>query len=324
MSGILDYDRPVWCENPAIPSTHSSQLTPRGPNVVRRDLLPTVLFMNSDLSTIPFLEAAAQQLQEQWNRRPHLGVILGTGSGGVAERLEVEAAIDYGDIPGFVQSTAVGHQGRVICGKLGSLDVIAMQGRFHRYEGWTFDQMVFPTRLMIQLGIRGLAVTNAAGGVDPRMQVGDLILLDTHIDWLSFWPGTAGFRVNEELDRPAIRGDQAYDPEWMDQAMASAQRHQIRCRPGTYIALHGPNYETRAEYRMIRRMGGDVVGMSTVPEVSIASLHQIPALAISVVTNVARPDALTETSGDAVVHAARNVETNLRVIIQESAEAFLS
>lgn len=267
---------------------------------------------------------AVDHVRRIWPVAPQLGIILGTGSGGVADRLQIEEVIHYSQIPGFVQTTATGHRGRVICGRLGQLAVIAMQGRFHRYEGWSFQEMVFPTRMMIGLGIQGLALTNAAGGVDPRMKVGDLILLDSHIDLLSYWPGQRESFVDPSLTRPSIRGDQAYDPVWRDLAQTVADQNRIRCRPGTYVALHGPNYETRAEYRMIRTIGGDVVGMSTVPEVAVASLHQIPALAISVVTNVARPDALTETSGDAVVHAAKDVEASLRMVIQESADRFLA
>lgn len=271
----------------------------------------------------PLIEEAAAFVSQRWPHQPELGIILGTGSGGVADQLEVEQAIPYSEIPGFVRSTAVGHHGQVICGRLGELRTIAMQGRFHRYEGWSFDQMVLPTQMMIQLGIRAMAVTNAAGGVDPRMQVGDLILLDSHIDLLSYWAGNQNSLIDRQCERPQVLGDQAYDPDWLALAQESAARHRVRCRPGTYLALHGPNYETRAEYRMVRRMGADVVGMSTVPEVCIASQFGVPVLAISVVTNVARPDALTETSGDAVVHAAKDVEQSLRLVIQESATAFL-
>lgn len=279
------------------------------------------------------LQAAVETVRQHWDVQPRLGIILGTGSGGVADRLEIEASIPYHEIPGFVKSTATGHKGKVILGKLGSLPVVAMQGRFHRYEGWSFSQMVFPTKLMIQLGIEGMVVTNAAGGVDPRMNVGDLILIDSHIDLLSYWPGSEGFHARETFedkvsgttaalpnDRPTVRGDAAYDETWLQLAQQVADENQIRCRPGTYVGLHGPNYETRAEYRMMRRIGADVVGMSTVPEVSIASLHRLPVLAISVVTNVARPDALSETSGEEVVHAAKNVEGMLRTIIEESSQ----
>ncbi|MBL8890302.1 MAG: purine-nucleoside phosphorylase [Planctomycetaceae bacterium] len=282
------------------------------------------------------LQEALAFVQGKWGRAPRVGIILGTGSGGVANRLQVEQALDYSQIPGFVRSTATGHRGQVICGTFGGLPTIAMQGRFHRYEGWTFDQTVFPTRLMAALGIQGLVVTNAAGGVDPRMKQGDLIFLDSHIDLLTYWPGDQrdcharresreNSRGDEARERGhLVRGDQAYCSKWREMAQRHANRLGVSARSGVYVALHGPNYETRAEYRLIRKLGGDVVGMSTVAEVAVASLRRIPVLAISVVTNVARPDALEKTSGEEVVHAARDVEADLATIIEQSAREYFA
>lgn len=273
------------------------------------------------------LHRAAAEVQKRWDTRPRLGLILGTGSGGVANRLAIEATLDYSEVPGFVRSTATGHRSRIICGRLAGIPTIAMQGRFHRYEGWSFDQTVFPTRLMAALGIEGLVVTNAAGGVDPRMQAGDLVLLASHIDLLSYWPGSAPSPSDKsaaEVDRrPPVRGDAAYCPRWRALAQQAADRIGLPARAGVYVALPGPNYETRAEYRLIRKLGGDVVGMSTTPEVAIASLLGVPVLGISIVTNVARPDALEETSGEAVVHAARDVEAPLGQIIETSVLEYL-
>jgi purine-nucleoside phosphorylase len=278
------------------------------------------------------LHRAVAEVQKRWPTRPRLGLILGTGSGGVADRLEMEATLDYSEVPGFVRSTATGHRSRIICGRLAGIPTIAMQGRFHRYEGWSFDQTVFPTRLMAALGIEGLVVTNAAGGVDPRMQAGDLIFLASHIDLLSYWPGVAPSPSHEsateaatEVDRrPPVRGDAAYCPRWRTLAQQAADRIGLPARAGVYVALPGPNYETRAEYRLIRKLGGDVVGMSTTPEVAIASLLGVPVLGISIVTNVARPDALEKTSGEAVVHAARDVEGPVAQIIEASVLEYLS
>jgi len=273
------------------------------------------------------LHRAAAAVQQHWSTRPRLGLVLGTGSGGVADRLTVETTLDYSAVPGFVRSTATGHRSRVICGRLAGIPTIAMQGRFHRYEGWSFAQTVFPTRLMAALGIEGLVVTNAAGGVDPRMQAGDLVLLSSHIDLLSYWPGAAPPTPQEvaaEVDRrPPVRGDAAYCPRWRALAQRAADRVGLTARSGVYVSLPGPNYETRAEYRLIRKLGGDVVGMSTTPEVAIASLLGVPVLGISIVTNVARPDALEKTTGEAVVHAARDVEGPLGQIIETSALEFL-
>jgi purine-nucleoside phosphorylase len=276
------------------------------------------------------LNRALAYVQDQWGQTPQVGIILGTGSGGVAERLQVDRKFDYAQIPGFVRSTATGHRGQVICGRLAGIPAIAMQGRFHRYEGWTFDQTVFPTRLMAGLGIQGLVVTNAAGGVDPRMKQGDLILIDSHIDLLTYWPGDQRTYPRQAIvNRKATeddlqersrltRGDLAYCARWRQFAQQAANQLGVSARSGVYVALPGPNYETRAEYRLIRELGGDVVGMSTVGEVAIASLHALPVLAISIVTNVARPDALEKTSGEEVVHAARDVESDLATIIEQS------
>ncbi len=179
---------------------------------------------------------------------------------------------------------------------------------------------------MIELGIQGLVVTNAAGGVDPKMRQGDLILINSHIDLLTYWPGSgldpnlAGHSEYTDmlLQRPFPRGDAAYCPRWLSLAQEKAARLNMTARPGVYVALPGPNYETRAEYRLIRKIGGDVVGMSTVSEVAVAAQANIPVLGISIVTNVARPDALEKTSGDEVVHAARDVESVVADVIEAS------
>jgi purine-nucleoside phosphorylase len=187
---------------------------------------------------------------------------------------------------------------------------------------------------MVALGIQGLVVTNAAGGVDPRMQRGDLILLDSHIDLLTYGPGqrrdagASGTQVEGLMDAPdgrhLVRGDQAYCSKWRGFAQREANRLGVSARAGVYVGLPGPNYETRAEYRLIRKVGGDVVGMSTVAEVAMASLHRIPVLAISIVTNVARPDALEKTTGEEVVHAARDVESDLATIIEHSVAQYFA
>jgi purine-nucleoside phosphorylase len=294
------------------------------------------------------LTKALDHVRRHWPATPQLGIILGTGSGGVARRLRVAATLEYDQVPGFVRSTATGHQGRIICGELAGLPTVAMQGRFHRYEGWSFEQTVFPLRLMAAWGIQGLVVTNAAGGVDPKMRQGDLVLLQSHIDLLSYWPGerpstarprpaTDGIPSGLSADRPAApwsadlfperpvrRGDGGYCERWRAAAQRVANELGVAARAGVYVGLPGPNYETRAEYRLIRKMGGDVVGMSTVSEVALASLLEIPVLGISIVTNVARPDALEKTSGEEVVHAARDVEGTVATIIERSSQVYFS
>lgn len=268
------------------------------------------------------LKQAVAFLKQKISSNPTLGIILGTGSGGVADRIEDSIAIPFSNVPGFVRSTATGHKGRIIFGTFAGNTVIAMQGRFHRYEGWSVEQTVFPLQVMIGLGIERLVVTNAAGGVDPKMNKGDLVLLESHIDLLSYWQGGRDFFTSlEEVlgQRPAgFRSDDCYNFGIRETALKVARAEGIPVTEGVYLGLHGPTYETRAEYRLARKIGADVVGMSTVTEAAVASFHQIPTLAISVVTNVAKPDALAETDGHEVVMAAKEVEQNVATLIEKS------
>lgn len=239
---------------------------------------------------------AAQAIRAQWPHRPRCGVILGTGLGGVAEAMERQAVLPYEAIAGWPRCTAPGHAGRFVCGTLANVSLVAIDGRFHAYEGRSFAELVLPVQLLAALGVDVLIVSNAAGGLNPRLATGDLVVLSGHVNLLGrnrFLPGMA-----------TPRGPNPYDPELRRQALALARREQIPAVEGTYVAVAGPNYETRAEYRLLRRIGADVVGMSTVPEVLAASRLGLRTLALSVVTNVARPDVPRQTTSDEVVTAA--------------------
>lgn len=221
---------------------------------------------------------------------------MGTGLGGVAERMDREFVLPYDQLDGWPRCTAPGHAGRFVCGNLAGTSLVAIDGRFHSYEGRSIDELTLPTRLLAALGVEFLIVSNAAGGLNPRLSTGDLVVIASHVNLLGrgrFVPGATG-----------PRGPNPYDESLRQQALALARQEQIPAVEGTYIAVSGPNYETRAEYRFLRRIGGDVVGMSTVPEVTAAARLGLRTLALSVVTNVARPDVPRHTTSDEVVAAA--------------------
>jgi purine-nucleoside phosphorylase len=202
---------------------------------------------------------------------PDVAIILGTGLGALADQLKAETMLPYVDVPGFPRPTVETHAGRLLLGTLGGRRVAMMQGRFHRYEGYTLQQVAFPVRVLRALGAKTLIVSNVSGGMHPLWATGDLVLLSDHINLLGDNP-LAGPNVDAEGPRfPDMSA--AYDPELRTLAREVALEHQIVLREGVYVAVPGPNLETRAEYRMLRALGADVVGMSTVPEV-ITAVHQ--------------------------------------------------
>ena len=210
--------------------------------------------------------------------------------------MDREFELPYEQIDGWPRCTAPGHAGRLVCGQLAGTPLMAVDGRFHAYEGHSIEELVLPVRLLAALGASTLIVSNAAGGLNPRLATGDLVVIANHINLLGrgrFPPG-----------RSSPRGESPYDDSLRQQALALARRELIPATEGTYVAVAGPNYETRAEYRFLRRIGGDVVGMSTVPEVTAATQLGLRTLALSVVTNVARPDVPRHTTSDEVVAAA--------------------
>ena len=250
------------------------------------------------------IDAAAAFLQSSISDRPHTGIVLGTGSGQIADDIEDTAAIAYKEIPGFAASTAIGHKGQLICGKLNGQTVIAMQGRFHLYEGWPVEKVTFPIRVMLALGINKLIVTNAAGGIHPHMASGQLMVIESHIDLMGNRLNKLGIR-NHQTQRPVSRGDQPYDSQMMLDALEFARLNNFVLHRGTYAGMLGPNYETGAEYRFLRSIGADAAGMSTIPEVLVAQQHSIPVLAFSIIANVANPDQLAPTSGQEVIDLAQ-------------------
>ena len=255
---------------------------------------------------------AIDAIASRWNCAATTAVILGTGLGDLADEVAAEAVIPYREIPGFPCSTALAHKGRLICGKLGGRQVVMMQGRCHLYEGYPLAAVTFPTRVLHGLGIRTLIVTNAAGGINPSYSVGDVMLIDDHINLMWLAP------VGQASSLPVIRArgaDGLYDAALAQRSLEIARASNFPLHCGVYVAVTGPSYETRAEYRAFRRIGGDCVGMSTVPEVLTAASLGLRVLGLSTVTNVARPDAPNVVSAEEVVQVAATALPKVRAII---------
>ena len=258
--------------------------------------------------------AAVRAIKTRTPLVPDVAVILGTGLGALADELEAEATIAYPDIPGFPTPTVETHAGRLLLGSLGNARVAIMQGRFHRYEGYALQQVAFPVRVLRALGAHTLIVSNVSGGMHPLWSTGDLVLLSDHINLLGDNP-LVGPNVDAEGPRfPDMSA--AYDPELRQLARVVALEHQIVLREGVYVAVPGPNLETRAEYRMLRALGADLVGMSTVPEV-ITAVHQgMRVLGLSIITDTCLPDALEPTSVEQIIAVARAAEPHLAAVVR--------
>lgn len=259
------------------------------------------------------VEEAAAFVAARSLRPPRVGIILGTGLGNFVREIIPEVSLPYGTIPGFVTSTAVGHRGQLTLGTVGRVQVVVMEGRLHVYEGYAPWQLTLPVRVMHRLGINLLIVSNAAGAVNPDYRVGDVAVLKDHINLMMSNPLLG--ETNEALGPRWPDMSQPYDPELIEKAEEIARENNFTCHRGVYVGLSGPTYETRAEYRFLRTIGGDLVGMSTVPEVIVAAQLGLRVLALSTVTNVCLPDALGETDGDTVVDAATLAELKMRAIV---------
>lgn len=263
------------------------------------------------------IHQAHQFIAARWNRRPRFGIILGTGAGDIADAITPEATIEYPDVPHFPRSTAIGHKGQLVCGTLAGQPVIAMQGRFHLYEGYPVDQATLPVHVMAAMGVTDLFVSNAAGGCQPDWTVGDVMMIQSHIDFM--FRSTPAMVSPTAYHRPLCRSDR-YDAARIEQAASHARSQGFQLHRGVYASMLGPNYETRAEYRFLRKIGADAVGMSTVPEVAVAAKHQMRIMGMSIITNVANPDQLVETSGHGVVDAAAIAAPKLLTLVQNAIE----
>jgi purine-nucleoside phosphorylase len=268
----------------------------------------------STLHQLETVERAASAVRARFGQRPDVGIILGTGLGRLGAEIDVVATIDYSDIPGFPLSTVESHEGRLLCGRLGGKTVVAMQGRFHRYEGYSLQQVSFPVRVLKALGAGTLIVSNACGGLNPLWAAGDLMLIADHINLLGDSPLIG---PNDERLGPRFPDlSAAYDASLRDAARAVASARGITLREGVYVAVAGPNLETRAEYRFLRGIGADAVGMSTVPEVLVAVHAGMRVLGISIITDMCLPDALEPATLERIIAVANRAEPGLTELVR--------
>ena len=266
------------------------------------------------LDLVEKIEAAAAAIRCQCPEPPRVGIILGTGLGGLAGEIEATAKIDYDQIPHFPRSTAQSHRGRFVCGQLNGVPIVAMEGRFHQYEGYPLKEITLPVRVMKALGADLLMVSQATGGLNPQYGSGDVMIIDDHINLMGDNPlvgindDSLGVRF-PDMSAP-------YTPELIEVGMQVARRENFLVHRGVTVAVTGPNLETRAEYRFLRRIGADVVGMSTIPEVIVAVHSQMRVFGLSVITDMCLPDTLKEANVEEIIAVANSAEPKLRALMQ--------
>jgi purine-nucleoside phosphorylase len=264
-------------------------------------------------------ELAAQIVQAidvihaHWGGQPRAGIILGTGLGSLAGQIRTEATLDYASIPHFPRATSASHTGQLVCGTLQGLPVVAMEGRFHAYEGYSQRQITFPVRVMRALGAELLVVSNACGGMNPHYSQGDIVVIDDHINLMGDNPLIG---VNDDALGPRFPDmSRPYDPVLIRRALEVARRENFVAHRGVYAGVTGPNLETRAEYRFLRTIGADIVGMSTVPEVLVAVHAGMRVLGLSIVTDICFPDSLKPANIEEIIATANEAEPKLRKIV---------
>ncbi len=260
------------------------------------------------------IQDACSHIRSAFSKTPKVGIILGTGLGGLVEEIEVEATIDYGDIPHFPKSTATSHAGRLVCGTLGGVPVVAMEGRFHMYEGYPLKQITLPVRVFKELGAELMIVSNACGGMNPQYVSGDIMVIDDQINLMGDNPLIG---VNDDRLGPRFPDmSEPYSQSWIDRTLAIARNEGIYPHRGVFVAVPGPCLETRAEYRFLRTIGADVVGMSTVPETIVAVHCGLPVVGLSVITDMCLPDALKAADVSEIIAVAGEAEPKLRAIVR--------
>jgi purine-nucleoside phosphorylase len=264
---------------------------------------------------LKLIEEAIEFLDRRFPFRPDFGVIIGTGLGPLAKEIEVAETIPYDQIPHFPTSTVESHTGSLILGTLANKQVVAMQGRFHYYEGYSMQQVTFPVRVMKRLGIQKLFISNAAGGLDPSFKISDLMVINDHINLMPENPLTG--KNHEELGPRFPDMSCPYDLRLIEQAQSIASKNLIMLRQGVYAAVPGPNLETKAEYKFLRTIGADAVGMSTVPENIVARHMGLPCFAVSVITDLCTPGNIKPVKIEEILAAAAKAGPALAVLIKE-------
>ena len=261
------------------------------------------------------IKETTEYIRRKSGTTPEVGIVLGTGLGGLSDEIEVEVSIPYQEIPNFPVSTVSGHEGALIIGTLSGCPVVALHGRFHYYEGYDMRTLTFPIRVMQALGMKTIFLSNASGGVEPDFEIGDIMLIEDHINLL---PSNPLIGPNDERLGPRFLDmSQVYDPELIQQAERIAEEQGVAIKKGVYAAISGPCFETPAEYRYIRRIGADAIGMSTIPE-AIAARHMgVRCFAVSVITDLGVEGKIEEVSHEEVKKEAAKVEHRMTGIIKE-------
>ena len=269
-------------------------------------------------STISYseqIQTAYEYIKNLYPKSPQAGIILGTGLGQLIQNIEIELEIPYDTIPYFPVSTVESHKGKLILGKLSGKSVVAMQGRFHYYEGYSMKEVTFPVRVMKKLGIGHLFVSNAAGGLNPDYGIGELMIINDHIDLFPENP-----LRGKNLDEFGVRFpdmSEPYDLALVQKGLEIAAANGLKVHQGVYAAVQGPNLETKAEYNYLRKIGGDAIGMSTIPEVIVARHMEIPVFAISAITDLCSPGKVRKISLAEVLAGAAKAEPGMSLIIRE-------
>lgn len=259
------------------------------------------------------VQAAVEEIRGLGAEPPKAGIILGTGLGGLARQIEASASIDYDRIPHFPRSTVASHRGQLICGRLAGLPIVAMEGRFHAYEGYALDQITLPVRVMKALGAELLIVSNAAGGMNPNFALGDIMFIDDHINLMGLNPLIG---VNDESLGPRFPDmSRPYDPALIERGLRIARQADFAAHRGVFVAVTGPNLETRAEYRFLRQIGADAVGMSTVPEVILARQIGMRVAGFSIITNLGAGMSSAPLSHEQTMTVAASAAVELRRLL---------
>ena len=264
------------------------------------------------------LQETTEYIKSKIDCNPKVGIVLGTGLGGLVKEIETIGTLPYKDIPNFPVSTVKGHEGKLIFGKLGGKNAVAMQGRFHFYEGYTMQELTFPIRVLKFLGIELLILSNAAGGVNPDYEIGDLMVIRDHINLMGNNPLIGKNDTGLGPRFPDM--SDAYDKKSIRQFTRIARTHNIHFQEGIYAAVTGPTFETPSEYKYIRTIGADAVGMSTVPEAIVARHMSLPVFAVSVVSDLGVEGKIVEVTHDDVIDAASMVEPKMTLVIREMIE----
>lgn len=271
--------------------------------------------IEEEISYTDQIEIASEYLSSKHPEKPQVGIILGTGLGQLINHMEVMLEIPYDMIPHFPLSTVESHHGKLVFGRLSGKSIVAMQGRFHYYEGYSMQQVTFPVRVLKKLGISHLFVSNAAGGLHPDFEIGDLMVIQDHIDLLPENP-----LRGKNLDQFGVRFpdmSEPYNLALVKKALEITEKNGIRAIPGVYVAVQGPNLETKAEYKFLRTIGADAVGMSTVPEVIVARHMNLPVFAVSAITDLCSPGKVKKISLAEVLAGAAKAEPAMSHLIME-------